>query len=187
MKVVGIGGSPRIDGNTDILLKKCIEGIVSAGAEAEIIYVRDLKISPCLECHSCNSSGCCAVRDDMQSVYSKFEETDRIIIASPIFFYGVPSGLKTVIDRCQCFWARKYILGIPAKKEKKGVFISVGGTKGKNLFQCVSLTVKYFFDALDVDYYENLFIRSVDKKEDILNHPEELEKAFTLGKKLVTD
>ena len=187
MKIIGIGGSPRADGNTDILLKKCIEGANSAGADAEIIYARDLKISPCAACHSCSSSGSCVVKDDMQSLYSKFEDTDRMIIVSPVFFYGVPSGLKAVIDRCQCFWARKYVLKIPAKKEKKGVFISVGGTKGEKLFQCVSLTIKYFFDVLGVNHYNNLFIRSVDKKGEILNHHKELEETFILGKKLVKE
>ena len=184
IKILGLGGSPRRDGNTDILLKQCIEGAKSCGADTEIIFSRDLNISGCHECHACSSTGKCIVRDDMQALYSRFEEMDGIVVASPIFFYALPSGLKAIVDRCQCFWARKYVLKKPLSRNARGVLISAGGTKGEKLFQCAGLTIKYFFDALDVEYTDNIFVRSVDRKGAILNHPEKLEEAYALGKKL---
>jgi len=186
MKILGIAGSCRKDGNTDILLKKCLEGAMSCGASVETIFVRDLKILPCRECHSCSKTGKCVLQDDMQKIYPKFAEADCIIVSSPIFFYNLPSNLKALIDRCQCMWARKYVLKRPLlpQKERKGVFISAGGTKGEKLFDCAKLAVKYFFDAIDVAYHKDLFIRSIDEKGAINSHPDKLEEASNLGKQL---
>jgi multimeric flavodoxin WrbA len=184
MMILGIGGSPRRGGNTDMLLKQCMEGAKSAGAETEVFFVRDLKVSGCHACHACSSTGKCIVRDDMQALYSRLEQASGIVIAAPVFFYGLPSGLKAVVDRCQCYWARKYELKRPLERRAKGAFISVGGTKGEKLFQCSGLTVKYFFDALNAGYDYELFARSVDREGDIFKSPEKLEEAFELGKKL---
>jgi hypothetical protein len=73
VKVLGIYGSPRKGGNTDLLLDRILEGAQAAGAEVESIYARKLKISGCIECGSCDDTGECAVHDDMDTV----EATDR--------------------------------------------------------------------------------------------------------------
>jgi hypothetical protein len=89
VKVLGIYGSPRKGGNTDLMLDRILEGAREAGAEVESIYVRQLKISGCLECGSCDDTGECVIEDDMQTVYPLFQEADVIFLASPNFFYSV--------------------------------------------------------------------------------------------------
>jgi len=66
----------------------------------------------------------------------------------------------------------------------KGFFISVGATKGENLFEGSRLTAKYFFDALDMSYEGGLFYKNLDKKKDITEKPEILDEAFEFGKGL---
>jgi len=184
MKVLGIGGSPRKGGNTDILLEKCMQGAKDAGAETEVIFARDLEMSGCRECNACSKTGVCAVKDGMSEVFGKFARMDALVIAAPVFFYSVPSGLKAVIDRCQSLWAQKYVLKKAPEPSKKGLFISVGGTRGENLFSCVSLTMKYFFDVVGVKEWDTLFMRKIDAKAEILKYPDKLGEAYDLGRKL---
>jgi len=120
-------------------------------------------------------------------LYKKLLEADHIIFASPIFFYGITSQAKAVVDRCQALWVRKHVLGMGKedKRERRGVFISVGATRGTKLFDGAVLTVKYFFDAIGVKYSGDLLVRGIDNKGQIKEHPTALKDAFRLGQELV--
>ncbi|MCX5995431.1 MAG: flavodoxin family protein [Chloroflexi bacterium] len=185
LKVLGIMGSPRIKGNTDLLLEEALKGAKSQGAEVEKIVVDKLKIAPCKEYLGCFKDGNCVIRDDMDDIYPKLLGADVVIIASPMFFYGVSSQAKALIDRCQALWARKHILkqSLP-NSGRKGAFIAVGATKGKRLFEGAILTVKYFFEAIGVEYADELLIRGVDARGEIKEHPIALSDAFELGRRL---
>jgi multimeric flavodoxin WrbA len=188
VKVLGLFGSPRRGGNTDILLEEMLKGAEEVGAQIERIRISGLQFSPCMECHGCDETGECVLDDDMEKVYPKLLEADCVILASPIFFYGVTAWTKALIDRVQCLWVRKYRLKLPPeepKRRRKGFFISVGATKGTRLFDGAMLTVKYFFDALGLDSAGQLLFTGVEAKGDIRNHPTALREAFEAGKVLV--
>ena len=189
MKVLGILGSPRREGNTEILLDEALRGASDHGGLCEKIILRDLKITPCLEIYKCAEDGVCAIQDEMQGLFPKIIQAERLILASPIFFYSVPALAKAMIDRCQSLWAKKYILKLPVSPiaERKGVFISVAATRGKKLFDGVRLTVQYFFDAIDVAYSDELFVRGADEQGEVRDQPEALKAAYDLGQRLVTD
>ena len=188
VRVLGLFGSPRRGGNTDLLLEEMLKGAEEVGAQIERIRISGLQFSPCVECHSCDETGECVLDDDMEKVYPLLLEADCIILASPIFFYGVTAWTKALIDRVQSLWVRKYRLKLPPeepKRRRKGFFISVGATKGPRLFDGAMLTVKYFFDALGLDSAGQLLFTGVEAKGDIRNHPTALREAFKAGKALV--
>ncbi len=191
MKVLGLFGSPRRGGNTDILLEELLKSAEREGAKVERIYLSELRITPCKECHGCDATGSCVILDDMEKICPQLAQADVIVLASPIFFYGVTGWAKALIDRSQSLWAKKYLLKNPSTgeggKRRKGFFISVGATKGRRLFEGAILTVKYFFDALNVEYAGELLWRGVDGKGEILKHPEALEEAREAGRRLVLD
>jgi len=189
MKVLGIMGSPRRKGNTEILLDWVLAGAEASGAQVEKVIVSELRISPCREIYACLKDGNCAIKDDMQALYTKLLEADRIIFASPIFFYGITSQAKALVDRCQALWARRHVLGIIQDKGRvrKGAFISVGATKGERLFDGSILTLKYFFEAIGAKYSYELLVRGVDNKGEIQQQPTALQDAFALGQKLVLE
>jgi multimeric flavodoxin WrbA len=191
MKVLGIFGSPRRGGNTELLLEEALKGAEKEGTEVERIYLSDFTITPCKECHGCDNTGNCVILDDMEKIYPKLLEADVLILASPIFFYGVTAWAKALIDRSQALWARKYLIKDPTLgkggKKRKGFFISVGATKGQKVFEGAILTVKYFFDVLNAEYVGELLYRGVEAKGDILKHPEALQQAFEAGRKLVLE
>jgi len=185
LRILGIMGSPRLGGNTDLLLDAALNGARSAGAEVEKIVVDKLNISPCREHYGCLEDGNCIIRDDMDALYPKLMDADGIVVASPMFFYGITAQLKALIDRGQALWARKHVLkqSWPGAG-RKGAFIAVGATRGETLFDGSIATVKYFFKTIGVEYAEELLIRGVDQKGDIQKHPSALKDAFELGQRL---
>jgi multimeric flavodoxin WrbA len=185
LKVLGIMGSPRIKGNTDLLLDEALKGAQSQQAETEKLVIDKLKTTPCREYYGCLRDGNCVIRDDMDDIYPKLISADAIIVASPIFFYAVSAQLKALIDRSQAIWARKYVLKNLDVPLRKGTFIAVGATKGDRLFEGPILTVRYFFKAINAEYADELLIRGVDKRGEIKEHPEILADALELGKRLV--
>ena len=190
MKVLGIAGSPRRGGNTDLLLAEFIRGASSKGAEVKTIVLNNLNFVPCQHCDACLKKGECKIQDDMQMVYRELEQADRIVLASPIQFMGVTAQMKAMIDRCQSLWARKYVLKIPPlgdRRERKGFFISVGGRKIADLFEPALVVIKTFFKILDITYAGELLFRGIDEKGAIKNHPDALNQAFLAGQKLVEE
>ncbi|MBM4349632.1 MAG: flavodoxin family protein, partial [Deltaproteobacteria bacterium] len=139
MKVLGIFGSPRRGGNTEVLLEEVLKGAEREGAKTDRIYLTDYAITPCKECHGCDQTGQCVILDDMEKIYPKLLESDIIFLGSPIFFYGVTAWAKALIDRSQALWAKKYLLKDPSLgkegRKRKGFFISVGATKGQKVFE----------------------------------------------------
>jgi len=189
-RVLGLYGSPRRGGNSEILLDEFLRGCTDAGAQAERIVLAKLNMKGCLGCDGCEESGECVQKDDMESLYRSLEQHDRIVLASPIYFYGVTSQTKAVIDRSQALWCRKYRLqksdqGRDQGRVRKGFFISVGATKGKNLFEGTILTIRYFFDAIDVEYSGELLYKKVDSKGAIRDHPTALKDCYEAGRAFV--
>jgi multimeric flavodoxin WrbA len=191
MKVLGILSSPRRGGNTELLLEEALKGAEKEGAKVERLYLSEFTITPCKECHGCDNTGNCVIMDDMGKIYPKLLEADIILLASPIFFYGVTAWAKAMIDRSQPLWVRKYLLKDSSsgeeRKKRKGFFISVGATKGPRVFDGAIQTIKYFFDVLNAEYVGELVCRNVEGKGDILKHPEALQQAFEAGRKLVKE
>jgi multimeric flavodoxin WrbA len=184
--VVGFMGSPRVGGNTDALLDAALDGAGEAGARTEKVVLERLRLRGCLECESCLKTGRCAVKDDMDRIYQLLDDADVVIIASPIFFSGLTAQMKMMIDRCQCLWARKYVLGkrISAGRRRVGAFLSVGG-RGDLSFKGAISVVRTFFLSADVEYAGELTIAGIEGKGGISNHPTALGEARDLGSKLV--
>lgn len=190
VKLLGIAGSPRREGNTDLLLKKAIAGAATQNVQTKAVILSDLNIAPCRHCDGCLKTGKCIIEDDMQWLHSELRKLDYLILASPVFFMGVTAQTKAMIDRCQALWVLKYVLKLPvalgSHKKRKGIFISVGGTKLPNLFQPAIATVKSWFKTLDISYAGELVFSGTDEKGAILHHPTALKEAFNAGCNLVT-
>ncbi len=190
-RVLGIACSPRAGGNSDVLVDKALAGAESAGAVVELIALRDLTLGPCEECDACLMSGECPLDDDFPMVLDKLLACDCLIVGTPVFFMSVTAYAKALIERCQCLWARKYVLRQPLfpdqQRDRRAMLISVGGTKSEQMFECVTLTMKYWLDVLEMKHVSSLFVSQVDGKGDILKHPSALDEALRMGQSLVTD
>jgi multimeric flavodoxin WrbA len=188
MKIIAFNGSPRKDGNTELLLKETIKGIEDAGLSVHTFYLNLMNIKPCQDCGSCNATGKCIFQDDMEQIYDAIRSADRIILASPIFFFALSAQTKSMIDRCQSFWCEKYLLKEPIKAGKygrKGLLLLVGGMKKEIGIQCAETCASAFFRTISVTEHEKLFFLGIDAKGEILHHPTALKDAYEAGRKLV--
>ncbi len=188
-RLMAVYGSPRRAGNTATLLQAAVAGALGAGAAVEEVVLRDLKLSPCLEIYGCKHGGRCSINDDFPGLRDRLLACDGLMLASPIFFYTVSAHTKIFMDRFQSLWVKKYwVDGKPAAGSgpfRKGLLIAVGATRGKKLFDGTLLTVRYFFDVLDMKLHEALLFRGLDHEGDVLDHPDYIAAAREAGAALV--
>jgi len=187
--ILALTMSPRMHGNSDLLLESFLAGAEEAGARCRRIDARDLDVRDCTECGACDETGECILVDDMEALYPLLAEAPRVVVASPIFFYNVPAVGKAVIDRCQALWNRMHLHPELKRPDGAGFFLGVGATRGKNLFEGTLLTITYFLDAIGLPCrVESLTYRRVEGKGAIQEHPtalaeaREAGRAFALGK-----
>jgi len=188
MKVIAFLGSPRVDGNTELLLNEAIRAIQEQGHEVQTYKLNLMRIKSCQDCGGCDKTGVCIINDDMTEIYREIREADRIILASPIFFFGMSAQAKAMVDRCQSFWCEKYLLKktIPEGSHgRKGLLMLVGGMKKDIGIECGDATAKAFFRTVSVPTHEVLGFLGVDAKGAIADHPTALKDAYEAGKRLV--
>lgn len=187
MKVVAFNGSPRVDGNTDILLREVLRAIEGSGHKTRLFRLNFMNIKPCQDCGGCESTGKCIFDDDMSEIYTAIRKADRIILASPIFFFALSAQAKTMVDRCQAFWCEKYLLKRPIPEGpygRRGLLLLIGGMKRDIGIRCSEETAKAFFRTISVPEHKTLSFLGVDAKGAVLEHPTALRDAYSAGKEL---
>jgi multimeric flavodoxin WrbA len=191
MKVIAFNGSPRKGGNTELLLAEAVRAAREQGAEVTVYDLNRLNIRPCQNCGGCDNEPKCVVLDDMVKIHRDIREADRFILASPIFFFGLSAQAKIMVDRCQTFWATKYVHKKPippGPQGRKGLLILVGGMKRNDKnegFHCSEVTAKAFFRTINVQEHATLSYDAVDARGAVKDHPTALKDAYEAGKALV--
>lgn len=178
MFVLGLQGSPRKKGNTRYLLSELMNALEKRGAETHVVDADKADVKPCKEYIVCEKKGFCPIEDEMEEIYGLLRRADLVVLASPVFFYNVTAQLKSLIDRSQTLWARRYRLDLtdPGAKTRKGFMLALGATKGKNLFEGMHLTARYFFDAVAAQYEGALTYWQIEKPGDMEKYPTVLDE-----------
>lgn len=180
MLVVGISGSPRKGGNTDLLLDAALQGAQSQGAEVKKFYLAEALCSGCLDCGQCLTSGHCHLQDEITEIYQTLEQAAAVILASPVYFENVTSWMKTFIDRGQPYWHQDK----HASLTKPGLFISVAARLSTD-FTSIEKTVRVFFLSLGIKPEPSLLFAGFEEQASILDDPSALEQARAAGIQLV--
>jgi putative NADPH-quinone reductase len=188
MKVLGIAGSPRRKGNTETLLDWVLEAAGQSGAEVVKFRLREMNLRGCIACEGCFDDGACVQQDDMQEIYPHLRGTDSIVLAAPIFSMGMAAQAKALVDRCQPFWAIKYVLRqkvVPeGRPERRGAFLSCAGTNFKDVFDGARQVNRYFLHVMEAVSVGDLLCPEVDARGDILKLPAAREVAADIGRRL---
>ncbi len=184
MKTIAFLGSPRKDGNTELLLNEVIRGVEVSGGDVRTFNLNLMNIRPCQDCGGCEKTGECILDDEMNDIYPEIRAADRIILASPIFFFGLSAQSKILVDRCQSFWCEKYLLkktiaGGPFGR--KGLLVLVGGMKKEIGVECGDATAKAFFRTISVKEHRVISFLGIDAKGAIREHPTALREAYEAG------
>ena len=186
--VLCIAGSPRRHGNSEQLLDALISGVEAAGGAAQRLVARDAGVGVCLGCNACSRDGRCIQRDGMDAVYEALDAADAIAVASPVFFGTVPAVLKTLLDRCQPYWARRYVLHEPQPATRRpGAVLIVGGGGDPFGAGCALTPIRSVYAVLSVSAPDERVLEVVgpDKAGDIACERTALDQAATLGIGLV--
>jgi multimeric flavodoxin WrbA len=190
IKILGIVGSRRKDGNTSALVQRAVKAAEEEGVQAEIIFLGDYVIKDCTGCEGCKDTYKCVINDDMQKLYPRLLEADAIILGSPTYFYNVSAAVKAFIDRCYCF-------EVFAKDDRSiwmGIYEALGGKYAVVMAVCeqsskadMGNTIEAMTKSLEALGYrviDTLQALGLFKKQDVLNNEKILDQAAKAGKKL---
>lgn len=186
--VLGLAGSPRRRGNTETLLDWTLSAAEEAGARVVKYRLRDLDINGCRACDACFKDGNCVVKDGMQELYPYLRTAGSVVLAAPIFSMGMCAQAKAMVDRCQPFWATKYILGRKVTPEgvpqRLGAYLCAAGSSGEDVFDGARQVVRYFWHVLEVESTGEILAPGVDTKGEIEQQSGVREAALDLGRRL---
>ena len=173
MKILIISGSPRKGGNTELLAEAFAKG-AAEHHHVEIVSVRDYKVNPCLGCNACfKTNGICAQKDDMSPIYEKMNQADMLVIASPVYFYGISAQLKAVIDRFHNPIRDTFHI-------KKMALLLVGAATLPELFDAILAEYNLCLNFFNIEDAGKVLVRGVKDKGDI-NNTNALNEAYKLG------
>jgi multimeric flavodoxin WrbA len=168
-----------------VLLNAVLKGVRRGGGEVEIVRLCSLHIQACTNCGQCDETGICVFKDDMTDLYEKIIAAQKIILAAPIYFYGIPAQAKAFVDRTQALWNRKRLLIARGEYRhdplRHGFLVSVAATKGARVFDGARLTMTYAYDAMDFNYEGEFLVRGVDKCGEMAARTETLKEAEDAG------
>ena len=177
MNILILSGSPRKGGNTDLLVEAFVKG-ASQKHHVEVVSVHDYKVNPCMGCNACfkNESNSCVQKDDMPLIYEKMAVADMLVIASPVYFYGLSAQLKAVIDRFHNPIRDTFHI-------KKTALLLVGAASLPELFDGILAQYRLCLNFFKLENAGRVLVRGVKDKGDIRNTGA-LHEAFELGLKL---
>ncbi len=188
MKVLGIMGSPRIGGNSDILLDEALAGAKTIGAEVGKIFLDKMKITGCKDCKKCNETGLCVIKDDMPEIQKRILEADAIIHSVPVYFWSMTAQMKAYLDRwCAFFdeqwrWQKNYY---PRMKGKRIGLITVCGDPNVHTADPIVHSFKSTAEMTKLNWL-GVVMASAAEKGDIIKDETTRKQAFELGKKAAT-
>jgi multimeric flavodoxin WrbA len=182
MKVIGVEGSPRKNGNTEKLVKTILESASGNGAETKFYKLTEMNISHCLGCFNCRETGTCVTNDDIQLLHKEIQSSDVIIFGSPVYMWQVSGQTKLFMDRLIPFIKPDFTTRLKGKKSIFMVFTQ--GNPDKNSFKLYFEYLENLFSFLHYDVKGTIVAAGTRDKNDILQQTDMLEKAREIGKKL---
>jgi len=190
-KILGIGGSPRKGGNSDILLKHILMGARNAGAITEEVQLRDYQFQACIGCEKCRKAKqCLGLQDGMQLIYPKITEAGGLVLISPTHDYNVTAWIKAFIDRLYCFYdfsddRPRHCSSRLANQNRKAIIASVGEQASRE--EGIGFTLDAMrlpIEALGYEVIGELPVLGVFDKGGVNKQKQLLEKAEHLGSQL---
>lgn len=178
IKVLGLVGSPKVDGNTAKLVNAILEGAAENGAETVIYNLSSLDIKGCDACHRCQENGCCVIDDDMQELYQQIEEADTVVLGSPVYMWQMTAQTKLLIDRMTAFLRPNFSSRLD---NKKMILVFTQGIPDRDAFEPYFKYTAGLLYYLGFDVLETIVAAGTDNLE-VTFRPKLLEKSRDLGK-----
>ena len=182
MKILGIEGGPRKDGNTEKLVRRVLAGAQEAGGRTEFLKLADLTIQHCRGCGSCRATGQCLIEDDMDRVVEAIQQSDVVVLGSPIYAWQVSGMTKVFMDRLCRLLTQTYESRLNGPK--KIAFAYTQGNPDPTMFKPYFDYQEKVYAFLGFTLAGRVQAAGTRGKEDILAQDEILAKAHALGMEL---
>lgn len=183
MKIIGIDGSPRKDGNTEKLVRRVLAGAEEAGGRTEFLKLADLTINYCRGCGTCRATGECVIKDDMDRVVDSIQQSDVVVLGSPIYAWQVSGTTKVFMDRLCRLLTPEYESRLNGPK--RIAFAYTQGNPDADLFKPYLDYQEKVFPFLGFTLAGRIQAAGTRAKEDILSQEETLARAGFFGRDLV--
>ena len=180
-KVLGVVGSPRKNGNTDVLVTKILEGVQLTNGETEKILLNELLIRECDGCHICWRNKPCNKNDDMNHLYDKIIKSDVILFGTPVYWYGPTALMKIFIDRFVYFNCPEHRSKI---KGKKAVLVIPYEEQNLETVEPVLTFFEKSLQYLEIKIIGKIIVPGVTKKGEVLRKIKTIDSCIHLGKHL---
>jgi len=186
-RVAIVFGSPRKGSNTEILVKEAQRGLADAGASSEIFYLQEMNIAYCKACYHCKKANTttCALKDDMQKIHRALEDSEGLIVATPIYFAGVTAQTKTWVDRMFPYIDMKLNSRMP--KGKKASLIFTQNQPDPDRFLPAIKIFRSVIKIFGYEMKETLLACNLEKgsKPMVTEDKEMMQRAYQLGRHLL--
>ncbi len=189
-KVLGIAGSPRKNGNSDVLLRQVLKGVSHENIECGAIQLRDIQFQGCIGCEKCRKDKICTgLKDGMSLIYSQIITSKALVLVSPTHNYNITSWMKAFIDRLYCFYnfentrPRAWSSQL-ADQGRKAVLIAVCEQETQKDMGFTLEAMRVPMEALGYQVIGEQAIFRIFDRGKVKEDTEGMEKAFTLGQNL---
>lgn len=173
-KVLILSGSPRKNGNSDILCDEFMKGAKESGNEVEKIRVSEKNIGYCRACYACKETGICAIKDDMGEVLQKMIDADVIVLASPVYFYSIDAQLKALIDRTVARWLEV--------KDKEFYYIVTAADEEKESAETTIQCFRGYADCVEGAKEKGIIYGMGAYEKGEIKNSSAMEEAYNMGK-----
>ena len=183
MNVLGVNGSPRLGGNTDVLLTAALEAAAAAGAQTDLVQLGGLSIAECDGCHACWGGADCVKQDDMNVLYERIAQADAILFGTPVYWYGVTGLMKLLLDRMVYFNCPEHRVLVRGKRA--GVIVpheEEDRTMADGVFEMFRKSLAY----LEMEFVQNLAVGGVTHRGEVAQRAPAVAAARELGRELVS-
>lgn len=175
-KVLILSGSPRKNGNSDILCDEFMKGAKEGGNEVEKIRVSEKNIGYCRACYACKGTGICAIKDDMGEVLQKMIDADVIVLASPVYFYSIDAQLKALIDRTVARWLEV--------KNKEFYYIVTAADEEKESAETTIQCFRGYADCVEGAKEKGIIYGMGAYEKGEIKNSSAMEEAYNMGKNI---
>ena len=180
VRVLGVMGSPRLGGNTDVLLAEALRGAASVGAETLKVDLATRVIGPCNGCEGCHRTGECVVDDDMGGLLEEMFESDVWILGTPVYWWGPTAQMKAFIDRWYAGWQTAEGR---TKMAKRVALISPFGDAEQSTARHIVGMLADSLAFLQADFAGQLLV-TADRRGEVAGNETAMREAFALGERL---
>jgi multimeric flavodoxin WrbA len=186
-KVTILIGSPRKEGSTSILAREAERGLQDQGIETELVFLNDLNIRGCQACNYCKKNDVtdCAVKDDMQKIHKLVQESDGLIVASPVYFSSVTAQTKAWLDRMYPYVSKNLVPKLPASKKVSFIFTQT--QPDERLFRDGIAAFMYAVGLSGMTVKDHLVAGDLDAgfKPPVTEKKELMDRAYRIGRDLL--